>query len=178
MKRHLLLSFAEAGLFSIYWSDQLLDETEGAIKVILNKRDHDAAEDHAREVRRLMNLAFPESTVNANSRLETSIGKLPDENDRHVIATAIKARADIIVTENLKDFPKKVLANFGLKAQASDAFIADMIDLYPDIAMNVVQLLMQRFRLSANTPGVLLDCMERTLLTQSVAQLKQQIASQ
>ncbi|MDD2983790.1 MAG: hypothetical protein PHQ74_10420 [Crocinitomicaceae bacterium] len=54
---------------------------------------------------------------------------LPDENDCHVLAAAIKINANIIVTNNLKDFPEDYLSTFGLIAKSADDFIADIIDL-------------------------------------------------
>jgi predicted nucleic acid-binding protein len=39
--------------------------------------------------------------------------KLPDEKDRHVLAAAIKTNANLIVTNNLKDFPASYLDSFG-----------------------------------------------------------------
>ena len=42
---------------------------------------------------------------------------MPDKKDRHVLAAAIKTRADVIVTDNLKHFPDHVLATFGIEAR-------------------------------------------------------------
>jgi predicted nucleic acid-binding protein len=57
--------------------------------------------------------------------------QIKDENDRHVVAAAIKCNANIIVTYNLKDFPNDYLEKIGLSAVDPDTFIADMIDLSP-----------------------------------------------
>ncbi|MEM8895871.1 MAG: PIN domain-containing protein, partial [Bacteroidota bacterium] len=56
---------------------------------------------------------------------------LPDENDRHVLAAAIKTNANLIVTNNLKDFPNEYLSTFGLIAKSADDFLTDTIDLNP-----------------------------------------------
>lgn len=48
---------------------------------------------------------------------------LPDENDRHVLAAAIEAGAEIIVTFNLRHFPKKTLTPLGIRAVPPDEFL-------------------------------------------------------
>ncbi|KUO61626.1 MAG: hypothetical protein APF80_11065 [Alphaproteobacteria bacterium BRH_c36] len=48
---------------------------------------------------------------------------LPDANDHHVLAAAIVARADVIVTFNLKHFPGQYLEKFGIEAQHPDEFL-------------------------------------------------------
>ncbi len=40
---------------------------------------------------------------------------LPDPNDVHIVSAAIRSGAQIIVTFNLKDFPKDVLSSYGLE---------------------------------------------------------------
>ena len=60
---------------------------------------------------------------------------LPDIDDRHVLAAAIKINANIIVTNNLKDFPSDYLESFGLKAVSADDFLTDIIDLNHDTAI-------------------------------------------
>jgi len=61
-----------------------------------------------------MNLAFPDALVQNYEPLIDSL-TLPDLNDRHVLAAAIKTNADLIITNNLKDFPVDYLSSFGLK---------------------------------------------------------------
>jgi len=59
----------------------------------------------------------------------------PDLKDRHVLAAAIKINANVIVTNNLKDFPDEFLATFGLKAKGVDDFLTDIIDLNQELAV-------------------------------------------
>jgi len=55
--------------------------------------------------------------------------ELPDADDRHVLAAAIKANARLIVTDNTKDFPQAVLAPWIIEARCADDFVIDLIDL-------------------------------------------------
>jgi hypothetical protein len=79
-------------------------------------------------------MAFPDALVENYKSLIEGL-TLPDEKDRHVLAAAIKTNANVIVTNNLKDFPKEYLATFGLKAKGVDDFITDIIDLYQESAI-------------------------------------------
>ena len=55
--------------------------------------------------------------------------KLPDEDDRHVLAAAIHAHAGIIVTFNLKDFPLKALRQHKIEAIHPDDFVMRLIKM-------------------------------------------------
>ena len=57
--------------------------------------------------------------------IETLI--LPDPDDRHVLAAAIHGGAQVIVTQNLKDFPSSALSRFSLRAQHPDAFLVELL---------------------------------------------------
>ncbi len=59
--------------------------------------------------------------------------RLPDPDDRHVLAAAIRARADVIVTCNLRDFPADALSPYGIEAQHPDEFIMNLLDLAPGL---------------------------------------------
>lgn len=65
--------------------------------------------------------------------------KLPDPNDRHVLAAAIRAGAAAIITMNLKDFPDEALNEFEIFAQHPDDFILDLADLEPPILERVAK---------------------------------------
>ncbi len=65
--------------------------------------------------------------------------QLPDLNDRHVLAAAIRAGAAAIVTMNLKDFPDSVLSEFEIFALHPDDFILDLADLEPPILERVAK---------------------------------------
>ncbi len=175
LKRNLILSLAEAELFRVRWSEEILDETEKAIEILLVDKDCEDAADRANRARTAMSKAFVEATVTDYKPQGKGIGKLPDEGDRHVIAAAIKSRADIIVTENLKDFPKSLLAGYGIEAKSTDEFIADTINLSPPVAIAAIKRMRLRFNRPEKTPEVLLLDMERIGLTQSADQLRDSV---
>lgn len=85
-------------------------------------------------------LAFPDALVDNYEPLVESL-TLPDENDRHVLAAAIKTNANIIVTNNVKDFPAEYLASFGLTVKNADDFITDTIDLNNDVALEAFRMM-------------------------------------
>ena len=71
-------------------------------------------------------------------RFEQSI-ELPDPEDRHVVAAAIRCQAQIIVTFNLKDFPDSALQPLGLVAQHPDDFLEHLLDLFPQVVLEEVR---------------------------------------
>jgi hypothetical protein len=79
------------------------------------------------------NEAFPDALVNNYDKLIDGL-ELPDLNDRHVLAAAIKTNANVIVTNNIKDFPEDYLSSYGLVAKKADDFLTDIIDLNPEQA--------------------------------------------
>src|SRR5690606_14510991 len=132
--RDLLFWFASYDLFTTKWSKHIFGEWEGVMK---RKGVHDE------EIRRRLikaQLAFPDALVDNYEPLVNTL-ELPDEKDRHVLAAAIKTNANIIVTNNMKDFPKEYLASFGLTAKTADDFITDTIDLNPNLALEAFRAL-------------------------------------
>lgn len=126
-------------------------------------------------LKRNLILSLAEAAVTDYDHLGDGLGKLPDDGDRHVIAAAIKSKSDVIVTENLKDFPKKLLARYGIEAKCSDEFIADAIDLSPSLAIAAIKRMRLRLQRPEKTPEVLLLDMEKTGLTNSADQLRDSV---
>ncbi|UGU18093.1 PIN domain-containing protein [Sinomicrobium kalidii] len=90
------------------------------------------------------NLAFPDALVTNYTGLIHNLS-LPDAKDCHVLAAAIKTDANVIVTNNTKDFPEDYLASFGLAAKTADDFLTDIIDLNTDQAVKAFkQLVLNR----------------------------------
>jgi len=176
LKRGIILSLAEAELLRVHWSDEILDETEKAIATILSKRDYADAAERAAQARMLMQQAFAEASVVNYAHLGEGIGKLPDEGDRHVIAAAIESGADIILTENLRDFPRKVLAKYGIEAKSCDRVVADAIELSPSLAIGAFQRMLQRLDKPEKRAQTLLMDMQKSGLTQAAKQLGVRVA--
>lgn len=123
--RDLLIELASAHLFMAKWTEQIHEEW---IENLLANRP-DLTRARLMRTKALMDAAVPDCRIEAYSHLNPIVTGIPDENDRHVVAAAIHARADAIVTFNLRDFPADQLARFNLEALHPDDFIANQIDL-------------------------------------------------
>ena len=88
--------------------------------------------------RRLMNQVAPHCVVSA---YETHIPilRLPDANDRHVLAAAIEANATAIVTFNLPDFPIAVLSAYHIKPMHPDLFLSALFEDNQTLFLQAVQ---------------------------------------
>ncbi len=113
--RDLLLWFAYFELYRPKWSPTIFDEL---CRVMIEKGM--PVELANRQVQRI-NAAFPDAMVTHYEELIATLS-LPDERDRHVLAAAIKSDANLIVTNNVKDFDNDYLARFGLIAKSADDF--------------------------------------------------------
>lgn len=72
---------------------------------------------------------------------------LPDPNDRHVLAVAIQSNSEIIVTENLKDFPKPLLSLYSITALTPDSFITSLIKQNKFLALSAFENLVKRLKI-------------------------------
>ena len=124
--RDLLMHLAMSNLFRAKWSDEIHDEW---IRNVLRERP-DLSRENLQRTRQKMD-KIVDGLVTGYESLIPGL-TLRDEDDRHILAAAIRAGADVIVTFNLKDFPAAYLNQFGIEPQHPDEFIFHLISLNPD----------------------------------------------
>ena len=114
--RDFLLWVAEAGAFSPAWSDTIHEEW------MRSRRDKFGDPlsrlNYAREE---MENAFPGANFDPDPEALKAL-LLPDANDLHVVAVAVAAHANSIVTYNVRHFPDRILGPLGLRAETPDEF--------------------------------------------------------
>ena len=100
---------------------------------------------------------------------------LPDQNDRHVLASAIKAGVNAIVTTNLKDFPKRELSKYDIEAIHPDDFIYYQIDLAPAVSCGAIKRQRHSLKNPPKTVDEFLAILQKQQLPQTVSTLKSYI---
>lgn len=155
------MHLALTDLFSAKWTSEIHEEW---IRNVLANRP-DLKRENLEQTRDLMNHSIRDCLVeNYESFIPTLT--LPDPQDRHVLAAAIKARARIIVTFNCKDFPIQSLEPYGIEVQHPDVFITRWIKLTPES----VSVAAKRHRQSLKKPSKTVEEYLRTLENQGLPQ--------
>jgi predicted nucleic acid-binding protein len=117
---------AVPGIYRAKWSAEIHEEWIS--NVLLNRPDLNR--EKLERTRALMDMHVPDGLVTGYQKLIPGLN-LPDPDDRHVLAAAIRGKASVIITNNLKDFPASELQTYDIEAQTPDEFIRHLIDLYP-----------------------------------------------
>jgi predicted nucleic acid-binding protein len=139
--RDLLMELAVADLYRAKWSDAVHEEWITAL--LRNRLDLTRAQ--LEKTRDLMNTHVRDALVTDFEPL-IEILALPDPDDRHVLAAAIKGRADLIVTANLKDFPPNMLRRWGIEAQHPDEFLTHQFHLSQPLFLQAVKTVRLRLK--------------------------------
>lgn len=166
--RDLFIRLAQAGLVQAQWTETIHDEW---VRNVLADNPSLSAERLAR-TRTLMNEAVRDCLVTGYEDLIESL-TLPDPNDRHVLAAAIRADAEVIVTFNLKDFPAAALTSYNIEAQHPDEFLVSLFDIVPGAVCGAVKRQREGLRNPPKTIEELLATFESQGLVQAVARLRQ-----
>lgn len=159
--RDLLMELALTDLFRARWSEEIHKEW---IRNVLKNRS-DLEESQLLRTKAFMDANVRDALVTGFESLIPSL-KLPDPDDRHILATAIRCQADVIVSFNLKDFPSDYLSSFDVEAQHPDEFILHLLDLYPVQVCRAVEKVRQRLR----NPSMDCDRYLQNLLRQGLPQ--------
>lgn len=150
--RDTLLRAADAGLYRLHWSEDILTEVER------NLIEHGmTSADDARYLIDTMRTYFEEAAVEG---YQTIVSSMPNQSkDRHVLAAAVVVNAEVIVTSNLRDFPEDALKPYGIEAQSPDEFLENLFDLDPD---GMTRIIVEQAR-DLNSPQMTVDDVLRAI---------------
>ena len=165
--RDLLMWVALQDVVLARWTDEIHDEW---MRNVLQNRP-DLKLKQLQRTRDLMNAHVRDCLVTGYQDLISGL-KLPDENDRHILAAAIKAGASVIVTYNLDDFPKEALAPYGIDAQHPDDFLVFQLDLNKAAICNAVRQQRQTLKNPPMSISELLDTFASQRLPMFVERLR------
>ena len=144
--REVVLGVARQGHFRPLWSERILEEWARAARKLGVQGEAQARAEIA-----MLRAAWPEAECPPAPGVEARLW-LPDPADLHVLAVAVAASADAIMTLNAKDFPKNILAEEGLQRVDPDSFLMGIFASDPgDVAAVGEAVLEQANRLSGET---------------------------
>ncbi|MFY1652353.1 PIN domain-containing protein [Solwaraspora sp. WMMB762] len=162
-----LLRLAEAEAYRPLWSTDIHTE--------LHRNLVAAGIDVGRVDRRIGHMVrtFPDAMVTG---YETLIdGMSNDPKDRHILAAAVRANAEVIVTFNLRDFPESALKPYDILAVHPDDFLLDQLDLYPGLTIEILEQQAASYRREPTTVAALLPLLERAGLPQFTAEIRRHL---
>jgi predicted nucleic acid-binding protein len=159
---------ALSGAFRARWSVQIHDEWK---RNLLENRPDLTSEQIDRTIF-MMNDAVPGAVVTGYEFLVDGL-VLPDPDDRHVLAVAIRSNASVIVTFNQADFPTTTLEPLGIEAQHPDEFAENLFDLDPAAVIAATQ----RQRSQLKSPAMDVDRFLDNLLRQGLVQTVKSLAT-
>jgi predicted nucleic acid-binding protein len=144
-----LLSIAECRVYRPLWSEGVLSELDR------NMRKRGATAEQVAHRIDQMSRHFPDAQVLGYEHLIDSMENHP--KDRHVLAAAVRGGAEVLVTENLKDFPDSVLREYDVVAVHQDDFLQDQLDLFPAAVHSALRRQVSRYRRAPRSVDDLLD---------------------
>lgn len=135
--REVVLAVAAKRLFEPVWSARILEEwARAAVKL------GPAGEVQARAEIAMLRVAWPGAERPPAPGVERRL-YLPDENDVHVLAVAVDAGADAIMTLNARDFPRATLAGEGVDRVDPDGFLMQLWFDHPRIVAEAAEKVRQ-----------------------------------
>ena len=128
--RDTLLRAAQADLYRVHLTDDILEE------VCRNLIKAGMPQDKAQRLFSTIRDQFDDAFIVHHKPLIESMPT--NEKDKHVLATAVACKANVIVTQNLKDFPPNLLAPFEVEAQSPDRFLAHLFQIDRELIMQIL----------------------------------------
>lgn len=164
--RDLLMHLTVTDLFKAHWTDQIHEEW---INALLRRDGFERSK--LERVKALMNKHAKDALVTGYEPLIDSL-ELPDKDDRHVLAAAIRCNADAIVTKNLKDFPADILKPFSIEAIHPDDFLYYQLELSVPLFCSALKRMRQSLKNPEKTAEELLLILRKQELPQTCLALE------
>ncbi|MFP5501139.1 MAG: PIN domain-containing protein [Candidatus Sericytochromatia bacterium] len=158
--RDVLLRAAEKGLYRPVWSQHIVNEATAALV-----RDKRLSRAGAERLERLLREHFPEAWTSISPALIEAMVALPDPDDRHVLAAAVRENAEVIVTFNLDDFPAAATSQYGVEAQSPDDFLVNLFSLSPHDLVLIIDEMVEDYDKPSYTRSELLEVLAKALPT-------------
>ncbi len=166
--RDLLMRLAVADLCRAKWTEQIHQEW---MRNVLEDYP-EITRSQVDRIRQLMDAHVRDGLVTGYESIIKQLS-LPDADDRHVLAAAIHAQAEVIVTYNLKDFPTKVLNSYGVTAQHPDGFVLSLMKREHEKFMETLERHRQALQRPSKTREEYLVTLEKQGLSNTVAAIRQ-----
>jgi len=167
MLRDLLMHIGKTGLYQPKWTDILHNEWQR--NLLMNRPDIKA--EQLKRTEMLMNKTFGDACVTGYESIIDGLN-LPDQDDRHVLAAAIRSNSEVIVTYNLVDFPSINLAEFDIEALHPDEFLSDLFDLNHALVLEAVRMQRSHLRNPSLTADQFLQSLLQLGLPKTVTELE------
>lgn len=123
--REVLVGAAKAGLYTPLWSPRILEEW-----ALATRKLGAGQEALARGEIAVLEARFPNASITPGQGLLARLW-LPDPDDIHVLAAACAGGADLLITMNSKDFPRRTLHEEGIERMSPDLFLLDLLKAHP-----------------------------------------------
>lgn len=128
--RDTLLRLSERRLFLCRWTEEIIDEMVRALQTKLN-RTPEETDYLVNELR----AHFPDAWVEQGYR-QLIPAMANDAKDRHVVAAAVKAGCEVIITYNTRHFPSAQLSALDITAMTPDEYLLGLYFLSPEIVVH------------------------------------------
>ena len=166
--RDILLQLAVTSLFRARWTADIHREWMEA----LLENSPDIKRDNLEKTRGKMDKFVPDALITGYEGLIDELS-LPDPNDRHVLAAAIRGECNVIITQNLKHFPKEDVAPHGIEVLCPDDFLSDLLHLFPKKVCASVRNVLKRLKNPPYTPEQYLTNLKKNKLSKFASNLEQ-----
>lgn len=147
------------------WSAEILAETYRTMTGRLG-----LSEEKAQHRVNMMESWFTDASARGYEHLIPSMTN--HEKDRHVLAAAVRQRAEVIVTSNTRDFPQSALDPFGIKALTPDEFLLDQLDLYESGTLGILDCIVAEYQ----NPTIEMIDLLRTMRARDLGEFATQVA--